>query len=63
MKTEHNGAKNGGGYWGTRLEAKERSRLMRRNQSQELSRVGVLDYADDEAPLPDSNAAQEQGDL
>ena len=29
-KTEHNGAKNGGGFWGTRAEAKKVSRKARR---------------------------------
>ena len=30
MKTEHAGAKNGGGHWGTRAEAKALSRVRRR---------------------------------
>lgn len=30
MKTEHSGAKNGGGHWGTREEAKEESKKLRR---------------------------------
>jgi hypothetical protein len=30
LKTEHNGAKNGGGYWGRRVEAKAESRHRRR---------------------------------
>jgi hypothetical protein len=30
MKTEHNGAKNGGGYWGKRAQAKRVSRKARR---------------------------------
>ncbi len=32
MKTEHNGAKNGGGFWGRREEAKSLSRRKRRQQ-------------------------------
>lgn len=32
-KTEHSGAKNGGGYWGTREEAKKISKKIRRNNS------------------------------
>lgn len=32
-KTEHNGAKNGGGFWGKRHEAKVRSKKTRRCQS------------------------------
>lgn len=34
LKTEHGGAKNGGGYWGTRQEAKELSRKKRRVDDQ-----------------------------
>ena len=30
IKTEHGGAKNGGGYYGTRREAKDYSRKLRR---------------------------------
>jgi hypothetical protein len=30
MKTEHTGAKNGGGYWGTRAAAKQISKKRRR---------------------------------
>jgi hypothetical protein len=30
IKTEHGGAKNGGGYWGTREDAKVASRKLRR---------------------------------
>jgi hypothetical protein len=30
-KTEHAGAKNGGGYYGTRVEAKAESRVKRRH--------------------------------
>lgn len=30
VKTEHNGAKNGGGYWGTRKEAKAIAKKGRR---------------------------------
>ncbi len=30
IKTEHNGAKNGGGYWGTRAVAKKISKRLRR---------------------------------
>ena len=31
IKTEHTGAKNGGGYWGTRKEAKTYSKKARRS--------------------------------
>ena len=30
IKTEHSGAKNGGGYWGRREEAKKHSKKIRR---------------------------------
>lgn len=30
IKTDHNGAKNGGGHWGTRHEAKKLSSKLRR---------------------------------
>lgn len=30
IKTEHTGAKNGGGFWGTRAEAKKMSKRARR---------------------------------
>jgi hypothetical protein len=35
-KTEHAGAKNGGGHWGTRAEAKQHSNR-RRRQDEEFS--------------------------
>lgn len=31
IKTEHSGAKNRGGYWGLRTEAKRRSKKLRRH--------------------------------
>jgi hypothetical protein len=37
IKTEHSGAKNGGGYWGTRAEAKKASnKIRRRNAKKEI---------------------------
>ncbi|MCH8497439.1 MAG: hypothetical protein LAT63_03100 [Marinobacter sp.] len=48
VKTEHSGAKNGGGYWGTRLEAKTRSRIARRKQSRNATQTGVQHYAEDQ---------------
>lgn len=35
IKTGHAGAKNGGGYWGKRVDAKERSRKLRRGDDKE----------------------------
>jgi hypothetical protein len=36
-KTEHSGAKNGGGYWGTREEAKKLSKKLRREKSKKTN--------------------------
>lgn len=36
IKTEHNGAKNGGGYWGTREEAKHKSKRARRLEDRNI---------------------------
>ena len=33
VKTEHAGPKNGGGYWGLRVEAKKISRKLRRRRN------------------------------
>ncbi|MGB0454005.1 MAG: hypothetical protein ACPGJV_09860 [Bacteriovoracaceae bacterium] len=38
MKTEHTGAKNGGGFWGTREEAKKSSKKLRRENAKSLIR-------------------------
>jgi RNA-splicing ligase RtcB len=37
-KTEHAGAKNGGGYWGRRAEAKAHSKVSRRQKDKALVR-------------------------
>jgi len=36
VKTEHNGAKNGGGYWGKRAEAKRISNKIRRVEEKRI---------------------------
>ena len=36
IKTEHSGAKNGGGYWGKRTDAKKISKKLRRNLGKKL---------------------------
>ena len=41
IKTEHVGAKNGGGYWGKRAEAKRRCRRLRRKEDRTSVRRGV----------------------
>jgi hypothetical protein len=38
-RTEHAGAKNGGGYWGPRAEAKKRSKKVRRERSKQLTKI------------------------
>jgi hypothetical protein len=40
-KTEHAGAKNGGGYWGKRAEAKRRCRRLRRKEDRKSIRRGI----------------------
>jgi hypothetical protein len=36
LKTEHAGAKNGGGYWGKRVDAKTKSKKLRRRRDDEV---------------------------
>ena len=43
-KTEHNSAKNGGGYWGKRADAKMLSKCIRRKDSRALSDCGVREH-------------------
>lgn len=38
MKTEHTGAKNGGGFWGPRAEAKRASKKRRRRADRDAVR-------------------------
>jgi len=50
MKTEHAGAKNGGGFWGTRAEAKQASRRRRRAMERRICLSGkrmVVEAADE----------------
>ncbi|MBB5663274.1 hypothetical protein GGE68_001450 [Rhizobium leguminosarum] len=50
IKTEHSGAKNGGGYWGRRALAKEVSNIIRRRGGIEaIRREAALIAGDDEA--------------
>ena len=46
-KTEHNGAKNGGGYWGKRHEAKMLSKRIRRQHSRRIAKSCKLDIEED----------------
>ncbi len=43
VKTEHAGAKNGGGYWGRRADAKRISRRLRRCRERDVLRRQSLD--------------------
>ncbi len=43
LKTEHAGAKNGGGYFGRRAQAKAESRTKRRHDDQATVRDGEAD--------------------
>ena len=40
-KTEHNGAKNGGGYWGSRAIAKQHSKKRRRRIGRQIIRSSL----------------------
>lgn len=41
-KTEHNGAKNGGGAWCKRLDAKREAKRLRRIEDRRVARVASL---------------------
>jgi hypothetical protein len=41
-KTEHTGAKNGGGFWGTRDEAKSLSKKLRRANGKSIIRKSTV---------------------
>lgn len=47
-KTEHNGAKNGGGFYGTRLEAKTSSNVGRRHNDRRHCDEGLREHMDSE---------------
>ena len=42
-KTEHAGAKNGGGYWGKRAEAKHRCNRLRRKEDRKSVLRGAIE--------------------
>lgn len=46
MKTEHNGAKNGGGHWGTREEAKTMSNIARRGEDRRANLRHIIRTSD-----------------
>lgn len=47
LKTEHTGAKNGGGYWGKREDAKRASRKRRR----QIDKTQAQPYRETEAEI------------
>lgn len=49
IKTEHAGAKNGGGYWGTREEAKRESDSKRRRDDRAEVTAGLDGSQDSDA--------------
>lgn len=49
IKTQHAGAKNGGGHWGTRVEAKAESRVKRRHDDRAEVEERVEDVREDRA--------------
>jgi hypothetical protein len=44
IKTEHAGAKNGGGFWGTRADAKQVSNKLRRDCAKAETSEGMEDH-------------------
>lgn len=50
VKSEHSGAKNGGGFWGTREEAKTISKSLRRNNDKEEVKEQLDDFENEEEP-------------
>lgn len=44
MRTEHAGAKNGGGWWGLRIVAKSKSKKVRRRHDKEESKIKEETY-------------------
>lgn len=58
MKADHNGAKNGGGYFGTRNEAKENAKVARRHQAKAEVELGLSECGEgDEIVLLDPEDA------
>jgi hypothetical protein len=51
MKADHVGAKNGGGYYGTRQEAKENAKVARRHQAKREIEQGLAEARDDVSEL------------
>jgi hypothetical protein len=56
-KTDHAGAKNGGGHWGTRAEAKKHSARQRRQAEQRLMAQGYLELREEMLCLATSSLA------
>jgi hypothetical protein len=60
IRTEHCGGKNGGGFWGKRVEAKETSDHYRRVHDKDTAAMGYEEYLDEPKPYP-SNDDYEEG--
>lgn len=43
IKTEHSGAKNGGGHWGARADAKIISKKLRRKKSKKIIKEEIVE--------------------
>lgn len=61
IKSEHNGAKNGGGHWGLRIEAKYVSKKGRRGQDVRLAREGLACFHKKAASGTGPRHTQERG--
>ena len=59
-KTEHSGAKNGGGYWGPRSEAKAVSKKARRGDAKKLAQ-GSVEGESSSGPFKCKNADKQTG--
>ena len=66
IKTEHAGAKNGGGYWGRRAEVKRITKKARRQADREIamcSREDDTSQIDDDLPVEDTYVTDRWADV
>lgn len=49
IKSEHSGAKSGGGYWGPRKDAKSFSKVRRRQNGRASAAEGLMDLVDEDS--------------
>jgi len=57
IKTEHTGAKNRGGYWGLRVEAKSRSNKYRRRADRATADKGLAEHEESAGGDPQDESA------